>query len=680
MGPSSDQASSDESDAESSASLSWLWILIALALIACLLFALLAARRKKNRKEEPELGICSEQLNPMFAQPIAGELSGSAALLAPFISGDEPIYALAFAKNELYDAFRRAIAFDHMYYGNPPLVLDDAALDDVYSVLQHAKCPSAPDLPPLREVCRRFLDLEIETKEPSENAIEDIAMFLDSAIADDLVERAIDALAKHSATHGGLLGDPIYDMGGTVPEPSSLDEVLANLFSAFDEDYRASDNPFLVPVDSNSLLRQLPRGGAGAEAIYDMSSGRDPAEAIYDMSSGRDHSEGAAALAPAATGVVAYSMADFNRGTHVAEYAESSPLGADTENTYELATGPAVADTYDMATNVSGSGGEMNVYDAAGPMMYRDVAPDAEHADNDNIYSMATGPAGANPGLGRSGDAIYDMGGVSGTAMGGGAKDRASVIYDFGGPRTDSSETDVDGLTGDGPVYDIGFNIGSSTDDVDDQLYDNVAIGTMKAAGGQCQPRSINLMADVPVYDTAGSATDPVSPRTSMESKPLQLRAPVPDVLTPAVYTTGDDGGPVAAPLYAMGSGPVTVGPAEYDVAAPASMEPETEIEGAADDAYLGIGNDAGDIRRNSASPTLVPVLYDTAGPLGDSTGLDYNPRPGSIFVDASNSIRLKSVVRKNPLVGRQDCEDESQTIGMGGRTGSYANALDTFL
>ena len=242
--------------------------------MSCFLLAFLVGRRKKDRKEDPDLSEMG-QLNPMFSTMVPeAHATTSAALLAPFLAGDEPIYALGCAKNEQYDAFRRTVAFDHMYYGNPPLVLDDAALDDVYDVLRHAKCPPAPDLIPLRDLCRRFLDLEIETKVPSENAIEDLAMFFDSAIADDLVERAIDALAKHPDGHALLPGDAIYDMGGTAPAATSLDEVLANLFGSFDEDYCASNNQFLVPVTGNSLLRQLPKGFADADAIYDMGSGR----------------------------------------------------------------------------------------------------------------------------------------------------------------------------------------------------------------------------------------------------------------------------------------------------------------------------------------------------------------------------------------------------------------------
>ena len=188
-------------------------------------------------------------------------------------------------------------------------------------------------------------------------------------------------------------------------------------------------------------------------------------------------------------------------------------------------------------------------------------------------------------------------------------------------------------------------------------------------------------MVDVPVYDTAGSTTDP-----SMESKPMRLQAPEPDVLTPAIYATGDDDGgpgPVAAPLYAVASGPGPTNRTGSYANALDPMEPETEteIEDGAEDAYLGIGDGAGDSRRSSASPTIVPVLYDTAEP-------DFNSRPGSIFVDASNSIRLKSVVRKNPLatmgreVAEEDFEDEAQmagdAFGLFGRSRSYDNALDT--
>ena len=443
-------------------------------------------------------------------------------------------------------------------------------------------------------------------------------------------------------------------------------------------------------------------------------------------------------------------LQDFNRGGQN-EYAESSPLGADTETAYELATGPPVADTYDMASNVTAGGGAVNVYDTAGSL-YKDVAPDAdadaELADNDNIYSMASGPAAASAARGRGGDAIYDMGG--------GAKfDRSSAIYDFSTRR--GSETDVDGLDSNGPVYDMGIQLGSSTDD---QLYDNMA---MQASVGD-GPRTINLMADVPIYDI-GTSTDPVSSGVSMEGKSLQLDAvydmggpgslvaPDSDVITPAVYDMGGPGalaapdsevltpavyamggpGALAAPdsevltpaVYAMGGpgalaapdsevltpavyatedgglvaaaepdvitpavydmGTGSVGPAVYDTAAPASMQ-EPEMEEDAEDADPGADDGS----------YLETGEYLETGDGETAESSVYAPRPGSIWIDASNSVRLKSVVRTNPLAtmerARMHAEEDAiaaltdpPPVSPGSsadgedarsRTDSYANAL----
>jgi hypothetical protein len=104
-------------------------------------------------------------------------------------------YALAGGRNPLWENFRRCVAFDDMYYGNPPLELDNGALRDVYTVLQ-LPSPDNTTLNKLRHIGKKFLGASFKPGVPSETLHEDVNDFFWSAIADEMVERAIDALAR----------------------------------------------------------------------------------------------------------------------------------------------------------------------------------------------------------------------------------------------------------------------------------------------------------------------------------------------------------------------------------------------------------------------------------------------------------------------------------------------------
>ena len=82
-----------------------------------------------------------------------------------------------------------------MYYGNPPLELDNGALRDVYTVLQ-LPSPDNTTLNKLRHIGKKFLGASFKPGVPSETLHEDVNDFFWSAIADEMVERAIDALAR----------------------------------------------------------------------------------------------------------------------------------------------------------------------------------------------------------------------------------------------------------------------------------------------------------------------------------------------------------------------------------------------------------------------------------------------------------------------------------------------------
>lgn len=129
--------------------------------------------------------------NPMYGEfQFGGATTGGAALV-----GGGAVYALGGGRNPLWENFRRCVAFDDMYYGNPPLELDNGALRDVYAVLQ-LPSPDNTTLNKLRHIGRKFLDAEFKPNAPNETLHEDVNDFFWSAIADEMVERAIDAMAR----------------------------------------------------------------------------------------------------------------------------------------------------------------------------------------------------------------------------------------------------------------------------------------------------------------------------------------------------------------------------------------------------------------------------------------------------------------------------------------------------
>lgn len=522
----------DNGTDQSAATSSWWPLLLVLLLLAVLLLIGFMVRRgPKKEAADDSLAASAEALNPMFADFVVADDAAAAALLVPFLAGDEPIYALAGENNALYDAFRRAVAFDTMYYGNPPLAVDNTALAAVYKVLG-ARPPATVAMAPLRELCQRFLDSEVDTAAPSEAALYDVVKFMWAAIADELVERAIDALA----TQGCGPADPIYELGGTSNTEAGL---LERALYALCEDYVPADNEYLVPVDGTPDCRALPGTSLEHEPMYDL--GGKAAAPLYNIG-GRGHhgadTDQTYELAGGGAGAADYSMADFKRTSVCPEYAQSSPhtgaaLGGDA--TYALAAGDEIAET--------------------------------EH--DDNIYTMASGNV-------ETVETMYNFGAGS-RPMSLAGKD---ATYDLAG--TQAGDTDCDTLRtrSHGPVYDMGGrleHLAAGTRDIE-QLYDNVAAAALPMSAA-AKRMSAAVMS---VYDTAASAACPRSP-------PLAVYDAASTWQAGAIESDCDDGcngGEPEAYLQVLGaadgSGLNGIVPTLYETAAgsaaPASM-PEYEDE-----------------------------------------------------------------------------------------------------
>jgi hypothetical protein len=343
-----------------------------------------------------------------------------------------------------------------MYYGNPPLRLDDEALCEVYTVLQLA-APDTGTLEKLRTIGDRFLASRFESSVNNDLLHDDVNDFYWSAIADEMVERAIDALARrHEYDESTGHVKPVYDVGAS--QEDFFDQCLSDLT----EDYVPSENRFLMPVKSNPALRQLPPTmNPEGEAVYEMAGTKAHAEIEYALAAG---------AAPEAGAAVSYDMA--NQPT-AHEYAVS--CGADDivgvsqgEEVYTMASGVGSADvTYD----IGGIGSAMTdtdvVYDMGG-------AQQRPHG-GDAIYD--------NKARGRPvSEAVYDLGGAGGSSTVDSFKKRpagrpaSEAVYDLGGAggssTVDSFKKRPAGRPASEAVYDLGGGGSSSVDD-DGAIYDN---------------------------------------------------------------------------------------------------------------------------------------------------------------------------------------------------------------
>eukprot|EP00035_Acanthoeca_spectabilis_P016009 m.324062 g.324062 ORF g.324062 m.324062 type:complete len:1509 (-) comp16458_c0_seq19:1342-5868(-) len=482
-----EKASGEEANSEG---VLWWPALLVLLLLLLLLGALLMRNRNKvDVKDVTELGG-----NPLYGDFQMGQATaGRAALLA---AGGAAV--LGSSSNPLWQAFRRCVAFDSMYYGNPPLVLDDDAMVDVYHVLQLPP-PDATTLGKLRTICGRFLGSEFKAAEPNEPLHDDVNDFFWSAIADEMVERAIDALARahtYDEATGGLR--PEYDAAAGA-------DLLEQCLSELSEDYVPEANGFLVPVDSNPALRQLPPGDAITDNVYEVATTSAHAELDYALASG--------------AAAVNYDVA--NQPSSL-EYAVSDP----TDHAEDVYTMASNMDDTDVVYDIGGVGAAImdgeTVYDLGSSVGAGSSTDGA--AAGEAIYD--------NQARKRLSEAVYDFGSAVGEvdvdADEGGAiydnnparlLEADDVVYDIG-----SNADGYLGVTSSDPAtYDLGspsqpaiadavYDLGTAEADIDATYHSRSA--SQKAAGGgaRADPMlSPEVYTDAPTYDLGGVTQQPVA-------------------------------------------------------------------------------------------------------------------------------------------------------------------------
>jgi len=115
------------------------------------------------------------------------------------------------------------------------LALSDAALEDVYAILA-VTCPVRSFFGPLRDVGNRFAAQTVEKQEIDELILDDIVDFIEKAMPDVLMERAIDMCAQIESAKQNA---------ATAEED----------FYEFINDYVPEDNMYLAPAGSCMGMR-----------------------------------------------------------------------------------------------------------------------------------------------------------------------------------------------------------------------------------------------------------------------------------------------------------------------------------------------------------------------------------------------------------------------------------------
>lgn len=551
-----DTSNSDE--AVASSSMAW-WPALLVLILLVLLIVALVLRQQKEKKDETDLE--SAGMNPMYGDFIIGNPAGvSGGVLA---KGADPMYVLADEGNRLWEDFRRCVAFDTMYYGNPPMRLDNAALNHVYGVLELIS-PGEHSLAPLRTLGRQFLHKVVpppKQQQALDNTLHDVVDFLWSAVADDLVERALDALARNSNGSVRNLGDKQdgceQDLCGTyVPE----------------------QNEFLQPIRNMPDLRQLAPMCVG-EAVYDLSGSGNPGE-TYEFAS-----QSGAPLAE-------YSMCDSTNAS-ANEYAVSMPDGVvpEQEDVYTMATAMSIHNhnkrqasvIYGLANSTAAGGDSSSdvVYSLGG------AAASGGSARQSAVYDFGTGAEASDTDT----DMIYDNQ-PQGLRVGGQLESIADeATYDVGSsncPDITSTEDDPTyGLAASGSqsviapaVYDTGSAESEAASPVD---YNLAATASTQDTNAVLAPAE---------YDVADTAVAVGNVKRASYNEGVSLEA-----LTPAAEYAVATEDTSAATEDSTQSLP----PAIYDNEVPEGAV-EEEVERDVDDGY--IDNDGGYIESEGASTT----------------------------------------------------------------------------
>jgi hypothetical protein len=397
-------ADSPSSDIDASAASSMVGAGLVAVVLAAILVALFVKKSRSESAEQPdemEVGTINPAIWSKEAVPESdiGELSNSAVgKLAPFAMGALPLAALSQRGDRLWMDFRRCASFDSTYYGNPVLKLADRALRDVYAVLQ-IPCPPVAYFQPLRAVGDQFLSQVVGREGHAltdVDVIEDTADFVTAAMADVLVERAIDLCATVANAGVEYNDAAIYEAFYAMVDKydpknnhflseSPYEEIRGLRHDACDRTPNVKDAIYWEVDDVSSSKPEyasvadfgLGRGTSLRNPSYNAAQARRQQENAYDFGSNEDEAVGEALYAMAeGAGLQAesndYAMATaegdepmYGTANHIDRHGPIYDQSTtDTEPTYAVG---AANDVEDEPTYALGTTDYEPTYDVVAP-------------------------------------------------------------------------------------------------------------------------------------------------------------------------------------------------------------------------------------------------------------------------------------------------------------------------
>lgn len=416
-------------------------IFAALAMTMLVVLALLY-QHKKTAKDDVDSQDENDTLNPAFATAAKPKGAMGAVLV-----GALPPSVLQEKGDRLWTDFRRCVSFDAMYFGNSLMALDDDMLVKVYQLLA-VKCPQRKLFTPLRSVGAKFREQTLPTADPDadDKTANDVVDFIHCALADVLVERAVDlsTLLMERAKAAGKDGaddseieEAIYAMVNENPAnnpflqdgEAGYGKMLNPYAAILDEPDYADPEYYQLEDDAEALYAfatgNLGGGGGGNDPIYALGSGaNDP---IYAMGNNPNAVDPVYALGNVGNSDPVYALGNMG--------SSNDPVYAMGNNNSD--TGPIYA-MGNMGNNdpVYAMG---NMGDNAG----------IQESDVDALYSIATAGGG---GLDSSdGSATYSMATMTQGGRGSSEVNNAAAIYEMA---SEEAQAILDGVA----TYEVATN------------------------------------------------------------------------------------------------------------------------------------------------------------------------------------------------------------------------------
>jgi hypothetical protein len=510
-----DEAESAASAESSTAAVSSgvLAAVVVAALLAVVLVAMFVKTRPK--KDQTDLPLANDGMNSMYLTSQSHTSFGSGAATGAAIAKvAEPAVAPAIAAkwgDRLWSEFRRCIAFDRLYFGNKLLALDDAALEDVYAILA-VTCPVRRVFGQLRVVGDRFASKKINKNQINDMVLDDIVDFIEKAMPDVLVERAIDMCAQIESAKRNA---------ATAEED----------FYEFIDDYVPEQNMYLAPNGSCMGLRPdaADRELHQVDPLY-----FEPEEVEYDGAAGES----------TYSDICQYALG--RQEAHGADYAlgnaDGSGYGVVGEEAghaiYDMGGDTAHGETYDTANLV-----QEEAYDRAN-----------QRSMSDELYDAATDNASFG------GEPVYSVGSMAddGTyGMASGSESQVIHPTSVGAPTYDAASP------ADEPTYGIADDVAPPADEPTYGI----------AAGGMEMERDNDTydiaQAEGPVYDSGAMQDGEYDNTPALRREDATLLRDDDVAMNPSEYDLGSDTltatNPAIYDYGAAGEDATYDGPADYD-------------------------------------------------------------------------------------------------------------------